>query len=114
MNNKAIHGSVVVFLSVCCWFLWGMLKLTAGFMHRVSDHPPMFTQLCVHLKWVFAVFPVLALIYCVYVCLRRAEPRPSWVGFLAATTAALMLILLPTMIAAWLPLVQFIETAARR
>jgi hypothetical protein len=110
--NKAIHGLITAFLAVGCWFLWAMLKLTAGFMHRVSDHPPQFTQLCVNLRPVFAVLPILALAYCVYVWVRKADPRHSWVGFFATTMGALVLTMLPTMVAVWLPMVQFIEKAA--
>jgi len=112
--NKAIHGLVTAFLAINCWFLWGMLRLTGGFMHRVSDHPPLFTQLCVNLRPVFAVLPILALCYCVYVWLRKADTGPSWVGFFASTMGVLVLTMLPTMVAVWLPMVQFIEHATGR
>jgi hypothetical protein len=110
--NKLIHGLVAVGLSIACWFLWGMLRLTAGFMHRVSDYPPMFTQLCVSLKWVFAVLPIVALAYCLVVWVRKPDPHHSWVGFFATTMGVLVLTAMPALIAVWLPMVKFIEQAA--
>ena len=111
--NKPIHGLITASFGVSCWFLWGMLRLTEGYMHRVSDYPPQFTQLCVSLRPTFVVLPILALAYCIYVWCRKADPRRNWVGFFAAITATLMLILLPTLIAVWLPMVKFMEMTSR-
>jgi hypothetical protein len=111
--NKAVHGLITLCLAVACWWLWAMLKLTAGFMHRVSDHPPAYSQFCVEWRAAFVVLPILALSYCVFVWLRKADKGPSWVGFFAATTGAFVLTMLPTLVAVWLPMVQFIELARR-
>lgn len=111
--NKLIHGLITGGLALACWFLWGMLHLTEGYMHRISFHPPAFTQLWIGFQPVFIILPILALAYCVYVWCRKADPCRSWVGFFAATTGALMLTLLPTLIAVWLPMVKFIEETSR-
>jgi hypothetical protein len=112
--NKAIHGLITLGLAVGCWWLWAMLKLTASYMHRGPHHPPAYTQFCVDLRTAFVVPPILALAYCVYVWIRRSEPRPSWAGFFAVTMGLYVLAMLPTLVAVWLPMVQFIELAARK
>ena len=107
--NRLIHGLIAVFFGVACWFLWGVLTLTSNVMLRISDHPPAFTQLCVSLRPVLVVLPALAAGYCLLVWIRKAEVVNSWFGFLASTMMALVLVLIPTMIAIWLPVIQFIE-----
>jgi hypothetical protein len=110
--NKVIHGLILVYVTVASWFLWAMLKLTASYMFRVAEHPPLFTQLCVNLRPTLLVLPALAFGYCLYVWLRGTGPSRSWQAFLAVTTAALILALLPTLIACSLPVVQFVEIAS--
>ena len=112
--NKIIHGLIAVFFAFACWCLWGMLTLTASVMLRVSDHPPAFTQLCVGLRPLFVALPILAAGYCLYVWIRKTDIRCSWVPFFAATIGSLVLVMLPTMIAVWLPVIQFIELAGKK
>ena len=112
--NKIIHGLIAAGFAFACWCLWAMLKLTSHVMLRVSDHPPAFTQLCVELKPLLVVLPVLAAAYCLYVWIRKTDHRPSWVPFFAATMGSLVLVMLPTMIAVWLPMIQFIELTGKK
>ncbi len=112
--NKVIHGLIAAFFGTACWFLWGMLTLVSNVMLRVSDHPPMFTQLCVSLRPLLVLLPALAAAYCLFVWLRRSDKSVSWLGFFASTMMALVLIMLPTMIAIWLPVVQFIELTGKK
>jgi EamA domain-containing membrane protein RarD len=52
---------------------------------------------------------VLALGYCIYVWTRKAERPASWIGFLATTMSALVVVLLPTVVAIYIPLVDFLN-----
>ena len=52
---------------------------------------------------------LLALSYCIYVWVRKAERAASWIGFLASTMSALVLFLLPTVVAIYIPLVDFLN-----
>ena len=52
---------------------------------------------------------LLALGYCIYVWVRKAERPASWIGFLASTMSALVLVLLPTVVAIYIPLVDFLN-----
>lgn len=112
--NKFIHGVIMAFFGFACLCLWGMLNLTSVVMFRVSENPPAFTRLWVGLKPLFVVLPILALAYCLVVWIRQADVRRTWVSFFAATMGSLVLILMPTLIAVWLPVIQFIELAARK
>ena len=106
---KVIHGLITALFAFACFCLWGMLGLTSHVVLRVSDHPPAFTQLWVSLRPLFVVLPALAAAYCVYVWIRKSDSGRSWVPYFAAIMGSLVSVMLPTMIAVWLPVMQFIE-----
>jgi hypothetical protein len=58
--------------------------------------------------------PLMAAGYFLYVCFRKNEQGRPWNCFFAVTTTALLLLLLPVLVAVWLPMVQFMENAAAR
>lgn len=112
--NKLIHGLIAAFFGIACWLLWAMLTVVSKLILRVSDQPPLFTQLIVDLKPLLILLPVLVVGYCLFVWIRRVEKSPSWVGFFAGAMMALVLIMLPTMIAVWLPVIQFVDQTITR
>ena len=67
--NKIIHGLVLVFFGIACFFLWALLGLTERGMQGVQeDHRlPLFTQLCLQLRPALYVLPLLALAWCGFV-----------------------------------------------
>lgn len=108
--NMIIHGVVLVFFSIGCWFLWGLLHLPP--MMSVSMHGgglPAFTRLIVSCGSFLAVPPLLAAMYCAYVWLRKANLKSSWIGFFATTMAVLVLLTLPTLMAVLLPVISFMN-----
>jgi len=56
-----------------------------------------------------AALALLALGYCIYVWMHKAERPASWIGFLATTMSALVVVLLPTVVAIYIPLVDFLK-----
>jgi hypothetical protein len=52
----------------------------------------------------------LACLWCIYAWFRKAQGQHAWVGFFAATMGVLVLVMLPTIIAAWLPMIHIIES----
>jgi hypothetical protein len=71
---------------------------------------PAFTRLCMAAgPFLLAGLALLALSYCVYVWMRKAERQAPWIGFLATTMSALVLVLLPTVVAIYIPLVDFLN-----
>ena len=118
--NMIVHGLILVFFSVVCWFLWGTLHLpqmTQGTLARLGavDQAtgygalPAFTRIMMGLGNFMFVPPLLAFIYCLYVWFRKSSVKSSWMGFFAATTAVLIFLTLPTLIAVVIPLISLLN-----
>jgi hypothetical protein len=104
--KKFVHALVLVVFGLGCFFTWGILKLAPIPAHRTGHGLPGFTTFCVNLQPLLLVLPFLAAVYCLWVWFRKADKAPSWMGFFAATTAILVIVMPPAMIAAYLPLVD--------
>jgi hypothetical protein len=117
--NKVLHAAVLMVFAGACWFLSLILKLPLMVQPMTARLPavppgqavlPAFTRLCMTAgPVVLAVFVILALAYCIYVWVGRAERPAPWIGFLATTMSALVLVLLPTVVAIYIPLVDFLN-----
>ena len=108
--NLIIHGLILLFFSVVCWLLWAILHFPQMMKAAMQGAQlPAFTRLIVSCGDYLAVPPLLALIYCGYVWMRKANVRSSWTGFFATTTAVLILITLPTLFAVLLPVIAFMQ-----
>ncbi|HZR18639.1 MAG TPA: hypothetical protein VFE51_15205 [Verrucomicrobiae bacterium] len=117
--NKVMHAVVLLVFGAACGLLLLILKLPSMVVPAIARLPsvppgqavlPAFTRVCM------AVGPVLvgalalvALGYCIYVWVRKAERPPSWTGFLSTTMCALVLVLLPSIVAIYIPLVDFLN-----
>jgi hypothetical protein len=107
--NKVAHAVILAFFALACWFLWGLLHISAAV--PLDGHPlPGYTGLCVWLgPSVLTALVVAAALYCVWVWFRKGEGRPSWVAFLSTTTAVLSFTMLLVILAAYLPLMSAIN-----
>ncbi|MGC9943739.1 MAG: hypothetical protein ABSE48_18080 [Verrucomicrobiota bacterium] len=110
--NKLAHTLVLAVFGIACWFDCGILKLASHSGH--TGQLPMFTLLCVNLRPVVSVLPIMAAAYCLLNLFRKAERLPSWISFFAATISVLVLVTLPTLIAAYLPMLNTINKLASR
>jgi hypothetical protein len=111
--NKILHAVVLVFFGGACWFLSLMFKLPLMVGHSTGLVMPAFSRFCVAIgPFVTAGLAISALAYCIYVWRRKAESRATWIGFLATTMSALVLAVMPTVVAMYLPLVDFINRSA--
>jgi hypothetical protein len=109
-QNAVIHGLILVFFSLGCWFLWAVLHLPQMMVVATRGMAmPAFTRLVVGCGSCLAVPPLLAAAYCLYVWMRQAKGGNSWIGFFATTMAVLVLLTLPTLIALLLPVVSFMN-----
>jgi hypothetical protein len=110
--NKMAHGIVLVLFGVACWLIWALLQLPPMVrVHGVELQLPAFTRLCMALGPIVILgLATLATGYCVWVWLRKAETRRSWVGFLATATGSLFLVTLPIVVAIYLPLVNALQS----
>lgn len=105
-----IHALILLYFTAGCWLLWGTLRVAqmANFTLRYQQPPP-FTQLFFSLMPFWYVLPILAGIYCGVVWTRKSGSSNSWFGFFAVTTAVLLLVALPTLIASVLPVIDFLN-----
>jgi hypothetical protein len=119
--NKMLHAVILVVFGAACWFLSLILKLPLMVQPATARLPsvppgqavlPAFTRFCMATGPVLlALFTLLSLVYCIYVWVRRAERPASWTAFLVTTMSALVLVLLPTVVAIYIPLVDFLNQA---
>src|SRR6516162_3595571 len=108
--KKLAHILLLAVFSIACFFLWGILSLAP---HATHGAPlPAFTAFCVSLKPVMIILPCLAAVYCLWQLFRKADRVPGWMRFFAVTISVLVLLALPTLIAAYLPLVSTITHLA--
>ncbi len=119
--NKVMHAVVLVVFGLACGLLALILKLPSMVLPAMARLPsappgqavlplPAFTRLCTAVGPVLlAALALLALGYCIYVCVRKAERSASWIGFLATTMSAVVLVLLPSVVAIYIPLVDFLN-----
>jgi len=113
--NKILHAVVLVFFGSACWFLSLMLKMPTMIGHSSGVVMPPFSRLCVAVgPFLMAGLAISALAYCIYVWTRKAENRSTWIGFLATSMSALVLVVMPTVVAMYLPLVDFINRSTVR
>jgi hypothetical protein len=107
--NRFAHGVVLAFFWAGCGLVWLLLKLPP--MVRLKGvglvDLPQFTRLCMGvIPAIIIGMATLATAYCLLVWLGKLGNRNSWVGFLSSATAALLFMLLPTIIAVILPLID--------
>ena len=117
--NKMMHAVILVVFGGACGFLALILKLPMMVLPATARLPsvapgqavlPAFTRVCMAAGPVLlATFALGALVYCIYVWLRKAERPAHWTGFLATTMSALVLVLLPAVVAIYIPLVDFLN-----
>src|SRR6266436_1888373 len=111
--NKILHAVVLVFFGFACWFLSLMLKMPTMVVRTSGVVMPAFTRLCVgYGPLLMAGLAVSALAYCIYVWTRRAENRATWIGFLATALSVLVLVLMPTVVAMYITVVDFVNRSA--
>jgi len=110
--NKFAHTLILAVFGIACWFVWGILTLASHTGH--GGQLPGFTMFCIALRPGLIVLPILAAVYCLWIGFRRADKLPSWVSFFAATMGVLVLVTLPTLVAAYLPLIMAINDMARK
>jgi hypothetical protein len=111
--KKFIHALILAVFGFGCWFVSGILRMAPVPLIRRADLPlPAFTTLCISLRPVVVVLPILAAVYCLWVGFRKADRVPAWTGFFAAATGALVLVTLPALVAAYLPLLEALNNPA--
>ncbi len=118
--SKIMHAVVLVVFGGACWFMSLILKMPLMVQPIMAKLPstspgqpaplPAFTRLCMGAGPILlGALAFLALSYCIYVWVRKAERPAPWTGLLATTMSALVLVLLPTIVAIYIPLVDLLH-----
>jgi chromate transport protein ChrA len=110
--NKIIHAVILAVFGIACFFVWGMLMLAGDV--RTGGQLPAFTRLCIGLRPVVVALPIAAAAYCIYIWTGKTDGRRPWIGFFAVTMCALVLVALPTFVAAYLPLIESLNQLASK
>jgi hypothetical protein len=118
--NKTLHAIVLILFGTACWFMSLMLKLPMMVQNMAAKLTPpgqsvlpAFTRLCMTVGPILlAIFAAAALGYCIYIWVRKGERQAPWIGFLATTMSAVVLVVLPIVVAIYLPLVDFLNRSA--
>jgi hypothetical protein len=116
-RNAIIHGVILVFFSVGCFFLWTLIQVPrmligAGTSERLTRLPG-FTQLLMDWSPYLAVPPSLALVYCLFALSNKFNVKTSWMGFFAATAGVILLLTLPIIMALLLPFISWMDHQPR-
>ncbi len=108
--NMIVHGLILVFLSIGCFLLWGLLSLPEPTARATPGmRLPSFTQLVVSWGSYLTVPPLLAVVDCGFVWVRKFTGKSSWIGFFATTIATLVLLTLPILYALLLFLIGYMQ-----
>ena len=107
--NKTLHAVILAFFAGACWFLSLMLKMPMMIARSGAVMPP-FARVCVtYGPLVAAALALSALAYCVYVWTRKEGKQTNWIGFLATAVSALLVVLMPTVVAMYITVADFIN-----
>jgi len=100
--KKLTSALVVAVFAFNCWFTWTMLTVLLEVRDAHHRLLPYFTNLCVNLRQLLVVFPIVAAAYGLWLWFRKAEHGPAvWGGFIALTMTVLIFFVFPAMLTSY-------------
>ena len=93
-----------------CLLGWAMLRLMSE-IRNAGRVLPGFTDLCITMRPVLLVLPLMALAYYLLLLLRKEEKVSRWTGFVIATMTVLLLFVVPAMSTSYLLMVDQVRAA---
>src|ERR1051326_5651967 len=107
--NKMLHAVILAVFGGACWFLSLMLKMPMMVAGPRAVMPP-FARVCVSYgPGVAAGMALSALAYCIYIWTRKEGHRANWISFFATAVSALLVVLMPTVVAMYITVADFIN-----
>jgi len=91
-----------------CLLAWAMLGLMSN-VKSAGRAVPYFTDLCIFLRPVLIVLPLVALAYYLWLWFRKEERVSRWMGFVMATMTALIVFVLPAMSTSYLLIIDQVK-----
>jgi hypothetical protein len=94
-----------------CLGLWAMLNLLGSLSARSSQALPAFTTLLVDWRSCLLLLPIPVAAYCGYALFWRNSGERDGTTFLACSMSLLCLVLVPVLLATFLPCVMLMDQA---
>ena len=110
--KKLTPALVVAVFAFNCWFAWTMLTVLLEVRDTHHRLLPYFTNLCVNLRQLLVVFPIVAAAYGLWLWFHKVERGPAWGSFILITMTVLILFVFPAMLMSyWLILDPSVSVA---
>ena len=93
-----------------CWFAWAMISLMLN-VRNAGRVLPYFTNLCISLRVLLVVLPIVASAYCLWLWFQKGENTVQWRGFFLATMAVLLLFVFPAMLTSYWLVIEPVRLA---
>ena len=110
--KKLSYALILTVLAFICWLAWSLVTLTLD-ARNAGRVLPYFANLCISLRPLLIILPVLAAGYCLRGCLLKTEKAPSWAGFSAAVMGVLICVVFPALVSSYWLLVDPVRWAFR-
>ena len=112
--KKLSSALVLAVFGFNCWFAWAMLTLLLDVRDAHNRVLPYFTKLCISLRPLLLVLPIVAAAYGLWLWFHKAEHGPAWGGSIVITMTVLILFVFPAMLMSyWLILDPSVFVALR-
>ena len=98
--KKITSALVLAVFGFNCWFAWAMLTLLLD-VRNAGRGLPYFTNLCISLRSLLVVLPIVAAAYGLWLWFRKPENVPAWTGFIVITMTVLILFVFPAMLTSY-------------
>ena len=109
--KKITSALVLAVFGFNCWFAWAMLTLLLD-VRNAGRGLPYFTNLCISLRPLLVVLPIVAAAYGLWLWFHKAEHGPACGSFIVITMTVLILFVFPAMLMSyWLILDPSVSVA---
>ena len=112
--KKLTSGLILAVFAFNCWFAWAMLTLLLDVRDAHNRVLPHFTNLCISLRPLLVVLPIVAAAYGLWLWFHKAEHGPACGSLIVITMTVLILFVFPAMLTSyWLVLDPSVFVALR-
>lgn len=98
--KKLTSALVLAVFGFNCWFAWAMLTLLLDIRNagRVLPH---FTNLCISLRPLLVLLPIVAVAYGLWLWLRKPTNVPAWTSLIVITMTLRILFVFPALLTSY-------------
>jgi hypothetical protein len=98
--KKLTTTLVLAVFAFNCWFAWALLALLLD-VRNAGRVLPYFTNLCIGLRPLLVILPIVAVAYGLWLWRHKPENAPSWAGLVVITMAVLIVFVFPAMLTSY-------------